>query len=137
MFLLDDCGDDRMQSIQHRPKVFLQEWAGKFHGDELVMFPAATDSDQWWFPLMIEGDRTRWEFDGALPRIQNGVPRQVKAQLQAPWMEAARPIQIRRASKIVPLEAESHLLESAEKRAPTFTDGLPGQAFCKSRQAGA
>ena len=134
---MDDGGDDRMQSIQHRPKVFLQEWAGKLHGDELVMFPATADSDQWGFPLMIEGDRTRWEFDGALPRIQNGVPRQVKAQLQAPWMEAARPIEIRCASEIMPLEAESHLFEFAEEGAPTFTDGLPGQAFRKRQQAGA
>ena len=113
--------------------MFLEEGTGKFHRDKLMMLAAAPESGQSWRALVVEGDRARRKFNSMSSGFENGIARQIQTQLHALGVKAARPIEISRVPKVVPLETESDLFEPPKQRTPAFADRLPGGAFGKGR----
>ena len=107
------------------------EFGGVFHRYELVMLPGAPASGELGIALAIKAGGVPVKNrllgpDADCPRASK-----IQANLNAFRVKAFPPVKFGRGAKVVPLEADSQLLEAAVKVAPACADAAPGARLGK------
>ena len=94
------------------------------------MFLAAeTKSFEAGITLIVKKQRTRADFDFVFAIADGGLAVEVQTNFNAVGVKRARPIEIVRGMKFVPLEAETEFAKTAEHLPPTGANRSPRRLF--------
>ena len=117
--------DNRMQHRLHAGKMFREKRAGKFHGEKLVRFFCRALRRERLGLAMIKARCARCEFRPRPAAFHEAVAGKIQAQLDAARMKTGGPVKFALRKKVVPLDAVTCAVETAENWLPAFADIAP------------